>query len=284
MTDDRARSVPEAVAAVVGWPVAHSLSPRLHGFWLKEQDLAGSYLGLPVAPADFAAAIRGLAAAGFRGVNVTVPHKLAALQIADQVDAAAEAIGAVNTLVFGPDGSISGRNTDAYGFLTNLTGAGVDVTAGPALIIGAGGAARAAVHALLTAGCPRLYLTNRTEAKAVGLRDSMADDRIIVLPYRSLESLPDDIVLLGNTTSLGMAGKGALQIDLGGLSRDAWVHDIVYVPLQTPLLRDAWQRGLRTVDGLGMLLHQAVPAFDAFFGRSVHVTDALRDHVLGRDG
>lgn len=283
MSDDRAKSVPGAVAAVLGWPVAHSLSPRLHGFWLREQGLDGAYLGLPVAPAEFATAVRGLAAGGFRGVNVTVPHKLAALEIADEADAAARAIGAVNTLVFGSDGSIIGRNTDAYGFLTNLTDAGVDVATGPALIIGAGGAARAAVHALLTAGCPRVYLTNRTESRAVGLCESMADDRITVLPFNCLESLPDDIVLLGNTTSLGMAGKGVLTVDLSGLPGHAWVNDIVYVPLETPLLRDARQRGLRTVDGLGMLLHQAVPAFGAFFGMSVSVTDALRNYVLGRE-
>lgn len=283
MNDSRAKSVPGAVAAVLGWPVAHSLSPRLHGFWLQEQGLDGAYLGLPIAPENFGTAVRGLAAVGFRGVNVTVPHKLAALEIADEVDAAARAIGAVNTLVFGPDGSVIGRNTDAYGFLTNLTDAGVDVAAGPALIIGAGGAARAAVHALLTAGCPRVYLTNRTGSRAVGLCESMADDRIAVLPFNCLESLPEDIVLLGNTTSLGMAGKGGLTVDLTGLPSDAWVNDIVYVPLETPLLHDARQRGLRTVDGLGMLLHQAVPAFGAFFGARVSVTDALRNHVLGRE-
>ncbi|MDF1722121.1 MAG: shikimate dehydrogenase [Minwuia sp.] len=283
MDEQRQAAVPGAIAAVLGWPVAHSLSPKLHGFWLREQNLDGSYLGLPVAPDAFEAGVRGLVATGFRGVNVTVPHKLAALQIADAVDAAAQAIGAVNTLVFGDDGRILGRNTDAYGFLNNLTDAGVDVAAGPAMIIGAGGAARAAVHALLSAGCPRLYLTNRTPEKAVGLREGMADDRIHVLPFNTLNSLPDDIVLLGNTTSLGMAGKGTLDVTLTGLPSDAWVHDIVYVPLETPLLRAARRLGLRTVDGLGMLLHQAVPAFEAFFGRQVTVSDALRNHVLGRE-
>ncbi|GJL89748.1 MAG: shikimate dehydrogenase (NADP(+)) [Minwuia thermotolerans] len=282
MSDDHMRaSVPEAVAAVLGWPVAHSLSPRLHGFWLQEEGLAGTYLGLPVAPESFEVAVRGLAAAGFRGVNVTVPHKLAALRLADEVDDAARAIGAVNTLVFQPDGRILGRNTDAYGFMANLRQAGVDPKVGPALVIGAGGAARAAVHALLVAGCPRIYLTNRTEATGYALAESMADDRIVLLPFNCLKKLPDDIVLLGNTTSLGMAGKGALDVDLSGLPETAWVHDIVYVPLETPLLQAARQRGLRTVDGLGMLLHQAVPAFRAFFGRDVTVTDSLRAHVLG---
>ena len=282
MSDDHTRTtVPEAVAAVLGWPVAHSLSPRLHGFWLQEQAIAGTYLGLPVAPESFQVAVRGLAAAGFRGVNVTVPHKLAALRLADEADDAAGAIGAVNTLVFQPDGRILGRNTDAYGFMANLRQAGVDPQAGPALVIGAGGAARAAVHALLVAGCPRIYLTNRTEATGYALAESMADDRIINLPFNCLKNMPDDIVLLGNTTSLGMAGEGVLDVDLSGLPDTAWVHDIVYVPLETPLLRAARQRGLRTVDGLGMLLHQAVPAFRAFFGREVAVTDALRAHVLG---
>ncbi|MDF1737000.1 MAG: shikimate dehydrogenase [Minwuia sp.] len=282
MSDDHmTTTVPEAIAAVLGWPVAHSLSPRLHGFWLQEQGLAGTYLGLPIAPEAFEPTVRGLAAAGFRGANVTVPHKLAALRLADVLDDAARAIGAVNTLVFQPDGQILGRNTDAYGFMANLQQAGVDPQVGPALVIGAGGAARAAVHALLSAGCPRLYLTNRTAATAYGLAESMADDRIHVLSFNCLEKLPDDIVLLGNTTSLGMAGKGRLALDLAGLPDTAWVHDIVYVPLETPLLQAARQRGLRTVDGLGMLLHQAVPAFRAFYGREVQVTDALRAHVLG---
>ena len=278
-----AASVPEAIAAVLGWPVAHSLSPRLHGFWLRDQGLAGTYLGLPVQPAAFGVAVRGLAAAGFRGVNVTVPHKLAALQLADDLDLAAQAIGAVNTLVFHADGRIAGRNTDAHGFMANLQQAGVDPGSGPALVIGAGGAARAAVHALLTAGSPRLYLTNRTGATARALAEGMADDRICVLPFNCLNALPDDIVLLANTTSLGMTGKAALPVDLAGLPDTAWVHDIVYVPLETPLLAAARLRGLRVVDGLGMLLHQAVPAFGAFFGREVEVTDALRAHVLGRD-
>lgn len=282
MSDDHMRAtVPEAVAAVLGWPVAHSLSPRLHGFWLREQGIAGTYLGLPVTPENFGTAVHGLAAAGFRGANVTVPHKLAALRLADDVDDAARAIGAVNTLVFQPDGRILGRNTDAYGFMANLQQAGVDPKVGPALVIGAGGAARAAVHALLVAGCPRIYLTNRTEATGYALVESMADDRIVVLPFNCLKKLPDDIVLLGNTTSLSMTGKGVLDVDLAGLAETAWVHDIVYVPLETPLLRSARQRGLRTVDGLGMLLHQAVPAFRAFFGRDVAVTDSLRAHVLG---
>lgn len=283
MSDDHAgASVPGAVAAVLGWPVAHSLSPRLHGFWLREQGLDGSYLGLPVPPEGFATAVRGLAAAGFRGVNVTVPHKLAALELADETDAAARAIGAVNTLVFQADGRILGRNTDAHGFMANLRQDGVDPSVGPALLIGAGGAARAAVHALLGAGCPRLYLTNRTRATADALAAEVADDRIVVLPFNCLNQLPDDVVVLVNSTSLGMAGRGQLDIDLSGLPATAWVHDIVYVPLETPLLRAARERGLRTVDGLGMLLHQAVPAFRAFFGREVAVTDALRAHVLGR--
>ncbi len=283
MSDDHAgASVPGAIAAVLGWPVAHSLSPRLHGFWLQEQGLDGSYLGLPVPPDRFETAVRGLSAAGFRGANVTVPHKLAALELADETDAAARAIGAVNTLVFQADGRILGRNTDAHGFMANLRQGGVDPEVGPALVIGAGGAARAAVHALLDAGCPRLYLTNRTRATAEALAEGMVDDRITVLPLNCLEQLPDDIVLLVNTTSLGMAGKGVLEVDLSGLPPGACIHDIVYVPLETPLLRSARERGLRTVDGLGMLLHQAVPAFRAFFGRDVAVTDALRAHVLGR--
>lgn len=268
------------VAGVTGWPVAHSLSPRLHGYWLAHHGIDGIYAPFPVAEDDFAQAMRGLARAGVRGVNVTVPHKRRAFELAHDLDAAARAIGAVNTLLFHDDGRIEGRNTDADGFIANLADHGVDPAAGPALVLGAGGAARAAVHGLLAAGAPQVRIANRTRARALALATDLGDRRIRVVDDAVRLGLPGDLALLVNTTSLGMAGKGALDVDLARLSPATVVHDIVYVPLQTPLLAAAGARGLRTVDGLGMLLHQAVPAFAAFFGLRPAVTTDLRNNLL----
>lgn len=268
------------VAGITGWPVAHSLSPRLHGFWLAEHGIDGLYAPFPAREADFETAVRGLAAAGVAGLNVTVPHKRRAFDIADRLDPAARAIGAVNTLVFRADGSIEGRNTDAFGFIENLKSHGVDPRAGAALVLGAGGAARAAVYALLEAGVPRLHLVNRTVATAEALGREMGDDRVAVMGGEPVLDDRDDIALLVNTTVLGMAGKGEVEIDLERLPAGAVVHDIVYVPLRTGLIKRAEAAGLRTVDGLGMLLYQAVPAFEAFFGVRPAVTPALRAHLL----
>ena len=268
------------VAGVTGWPVKHSLSPRLHGFWLRRHGIDGIYAPFPVEPDDFAAAIRGLRAAGLAGLNVTVPHKRAAFEIADELDGAARAIGAVNTLVFEAGGRIVGRNTDAPGFMANLRQHGVDPSAGPATVIGAGGAARAALHGLLEAGAPAVRIANRTRAKADALVEEFGDPRLAAEPWPLPAAVLGQTALLVNTTSLGMAGQPPLEIDLAPLAASAVVHDIVYVPLETPLLAAARRHGLKTVDGLGMLLHQAAPAFEAFYGAAPAVDTALREHLL----
>jgi shikimate dehydrogenase len=260
------------LAGVLGWPVSHSRSPRLHGHWLETLGIDGAYVPLPVHPDRFATAVRALADLGFRGANVTIPHKQAAFAVCDAVDATARRAGAVNTLVF-RDGRIEGSNTDGYGFLESVrAGApGWAPGAGPAVLLGAGGAARAIAAALLDAGCPRVTLVNRTPARAEALARDLGG------PIAVAAALPlDDAALLVNTTSLGMQGQPVLAIDLAPLPAAAVVADIVYVPLETPLLAAARARGLRAVDGLGMLLHQARPGFAAWFGAAPQVDAALR--------
>ncbi len=259
------------VAGITGWPVSHSRSPRLHGFWLERHGIDGAYVPLPIAPEDFPAAVRGLMLAGFAGVNVTIPHKLAAFAICDTVDESAKRAGAVNLLVF-QNGRITGRNTDGLGFLGNLRAHGVDPAAGAALILGAGGGARAIVAVLLQLGIP-VTIANRTRDRAEelaallpGLNVIDWDDRDTALPGQSL---------LVNCTSLGMGDNPPMQIDLDRAAPGMAVADIVYVPMETPLLAAARTRGLPAVGGLGMLLHQAVPAFHAWFGVEPVVDDEL---------
>jgi shikimate dehydrogenase len=260
------------LAGVLGWPVSHSRSPRLHGHWLAALGIDGAYLPLPVHPDRFAGAVRALVDLGFRGANVTIPHKQAAFGICDLVDTTARRAGAVNTLVF-RDGRIEGSNTDGFGFLESVrAGApGWQPAAGPAVLMGAGGAARAIAAALLDAGCPRIALVNRSRGRA----EALARDLGGAIEVAEAPPLRD-AALLVNTTSLGMAGQPALEIDLSPLPPAAVVADIVYVPLETPLLAAARARGLRAVDGLGMLLHQARPGFEAWFGAAPVVDDALR--------
>ncbi len=268
------------LAGVMGWPVGHSLSPRLHGFWLDHHGIDGAYLPLAVAPEHFESALRGLANAGFRGVNVTVPHKQAALALCDEVAPLAARIGAVNTLVF-EDGRLKGRNTDAFGFLENLRqGAPAwDPAAGPALILGAGGAARAVAVALLDAGAPELRLANRTAARAEALAQELGGP-VTAVPWEGRGAALEDLALLVNTTSLGMTGQPPLELDLDRLPGAALVTDMVYAPLETDLLARARARGNPVVDGLGMLLHQARPGFEAWFGVAPEVTAELRAFVL----
>ena len=268
------------LAGVVGWPVGHSLSPRLHGFWLEHHGIDGAYLPLAVAPERFESALRGLGDVGFRGVNVTVPHKQAALALCDEVAPLAARIGAVNTLVF-EDGRLKGSNTDAFGFLENLRqGAPAwDPTAGPALILGAGGAARAVAVALLDAGTPELRLANRTAARAEALAKELGG-QVMAVPWERRGAALEDLAVLTNTTSLGMAGQPPLELDLDLLPTGAVVTDIVYAPLETDLLTRARARGNPVVDGLGMLLHQARPGFEAWFGVLPEVTAELRSFVL----
>lgn len=264
-------------AGVLGWPVSHSRSPRLHGFWLERHGVDGAYLPLPVHPDHFATAVRALADLGFEGANVTIPHKLAAFEVCDSVDRTAARAGAVNTLVFA-SGKITGSNTDGFGFLENVRdGApGWRPDAGPAVLLGAGGAARAIAAALLDAGCPRVTLVNRTPARA----EELAKDLGGAIDVAAAPPLAG-CALLVNTTSLGMQGQPPLEIDLSPLPASAVVNDIVYVPMETPLLAAARARGLVAVDGLGMLLHQARPGFEAWFGHAPVVDQALRDFVAG---
>lgn len=263
------------LAGVFGHPVTHSRSPRLHGFWLQRYGIDGAYIPLGVAPGGFGAAVRALLDLGFRGANVTIPHKLPAFEICDQVAPFARRAGAVNTLIF-RDGRIEGSNTDGFGFLESIREAapGWRADAGPAVLLGAGGAARAIAAALLDAGTPRVTLVNRTGAKAEALARDLGG------PIHVADRPPlEDAALLVNTTSLGMQGQPGLQVDLAPLPASAVVADIVYVPLETRLLAAARARGLVAVDGLGMLLHQARPGFEAWFGVAPQVDQALRDVV-----
>jgi shikimate dehydrogenase len=273
MADERAFRA----AGVIGWPVAHSRSPKVHGYWLRRYGVDGAYIPMPVRPGETGVALRGLAALGFAGCNVTVPHKQAALALVDHPDALARRIGAVNLIVVQPDGRLAGRNTDAYGFIANLREAcpGWRAGAGPAVVLGAGGAARAVVAALADAGVPEIRLLNRTRARAEALAEALGGPVQVVDWDRRAVSL-EGAALLVNTTVLGMHGQDALDVELAALPRSAVVSDLVYVPLETPLLAAARARGNAVVDGLGMLLHQAVPSFEAWFGVRPEVTVELR--------
>lgn len=269
-----------ALAGVLGWPVGHSRSPRLHGFWLERHGIDGAYVPLPVRPEDFAQAVSALPLLHLRGANVTVPHKEAAAALCDSMDDHAKRLGAVNTLVFS-EGQIHGANTDGAGFLDNLRQGAPDWRAesGAAVVLGSGGAARAVIVALLDAGVPELRLANRTRAKAEALAESFGGP-IRVFDWGDWTRVLDGAGLLVNTTSLGMQGQPPLEIALDALPGAAVVNDIVYQPLETELLRMAAGRGNRVVDGLGMLLHQARPGFEAWFGVRPEVDEALRDFVL----
>ena len=264
------------VAGVIGWPVAHSRSPRLHGYWLARYGIDGAYVPLATSPDCLADAVRGLHAAGFRGLNVTLPHKVSVMPLCHRIDAAAQRIGAVNTLVFGPHG-IEGRNTDGIGFTASLAADLGAVPPGPALILGAGGAARAIAAALQDVG-RAVTVCNRSPDRAVALAVALPGIRTLPWDHRS-QALPG-FGLLVNTTQLGMAGQPPLDLLLDQASSDLVVADIVYTPLETPLLAAARARGLRTVGGIGMLLHQAAPGFAAWFGVTPTVDRALQDAVL----
>lgn len=269
------------LAGVIGWPVRHSRSPRLHNWWLVRHGIDAAYVPLPVQPADFERVLRCLPSMGFVGVNVTVPHKEAALAVVDEVEPLAARIGAVNTVVATADGRLQGRNTDAFGFIENLRAADPAwrPAAGPAVVVGAGGAARAVCVALIDAGVPELRLVNRTLERAQALAADFGGPIAAVAWAQRSECLRG-AALLVNTTTLGMSGSPPLDVDLSELPGTAVVNDIVYTPLETPLLAAARQRGLRVVDGLGMLLHQARPAFAAWFGVLPEVTSEVREIVL----
>ena len=264
------------VAGVIGWPVRHSRSPLLHGHWLARHGIDGAYVPLAVAPGCLEAAVRGLQAAGFAGLNVTLPHKQAVMALCDRVDPSGTRAGAVNTLVFGP-GGIVGSNTDGAGFLANLRAHGAEPAAGPALVLGAGGGARAIAAALLDAGAP-VSVCNRTEARALALARALPG--VTAVPWADRAAALAGQALLVNTTQLGMSGQPPLEMELGHAGPGLVVADIVYAPLVTPLLADAAARGLRTVGGIGMLLHQAAPGFAAWFGVQPVVDAALQRAVL----
>jgi shikimate dehydrogenase len=269
------------LAGIVGWPVAHSLSPRLHGHWLRRHGIDGAYVPLPVLPERLDQALRTLPTLGFAGVNLTIPHKEAAVSLVDRLAPAAARIGAVNTVVVEPDGTLTGDNTDGFGFVAALSESGVgwQATAGPAVVLGAGGAARAVAVALLDAGAPEVRLLNRTPERAHALADELGGPIHAAAWAERAEALVD-AGLLVNTTSLGMHGQPPLVLALDALPRTALVTDVVYTPLITTLLAAARARGNPVFDGLGMLLHQARPGFRAWFGVDPVVDDDLRTAVL----
>lgn len=268
-------------AGVIGWPIKHSKSPILHRHWLKRYGINGSYKAIALSPEDFEAGLRELQKQGFRGANVTIPHKETALALADHVTDRAALIGAANTLHFHADGTIGADNTDGYGFVQNLhqNAPDWDPKAGPALVLGAGGAARAVISSLLDAGVPSLRLTNRTKIRAENLADHFGA-RVEVVEWHLADEAVDGAMTIVNTTSLGMEGQPELKINLDAAPLSALATDIVYAPLITPFLELAAAKGLQTVDGLGMLLHQAVPGFDAWFGQTPEVDAELRQTVL----
>jgi shikimate dehydrogenase len=267
------------LACVIGWPVVQSLSPRLHGHWLKEYGIDGSYVALPVQREDFSTAVQSLRREAYRGASVTVPHKEAAFAIAHRVDDAAKAAGAVNQLVFHEDDTIKGLNTDALGLAASLREAGLSLEGKPAILLGAGGAARAAVLALNELGAGEIRILNRDRHRAEVLVSNLSPSSnatLVPMELTDWRKIAGDTALAINTTSAGMKNTPSLDLALDHLPKDAAVCDIVYNPLETGLLNRARALNLKTIDGLGMLMHQAVPAFKAFFGVEPKVTPALR--------
>lgn len=269
------------LAGVIGDPVAHSLSPRLHGHWLARYGLKGHYVPLHVTHSNLADVLRILPEMGFVGVNITIPHKEFVLSLATQISDRAALIGAANTLTFLGNGQLQADNTDGIGFLSNIrqTLPGWTAATGPALVLGAGGAAKAIVSALINDGAPKVIVVNRTRTRADALRDQFGA-RVETQDWTRITDLVADVALVVNTTALGMTGQSPLAIDFSRLTPPTVVTDIVYKPLDTDLLVTARQMGCETVDGLGMLLHQAVPGFERWFGYTPMVDDHLRAAVL----
>ena len=269
------------LAGVIGSPIVHSKSPQVHGHWLRTYGLEGFYIPMDVVADDLENVLRTLPRQGFVGVNITIPHKERALKIADLVTDRATLIGAANTLIFRRDGKIHADNTDGYGFIENLKQGAPDwqPKAGPAAVFGAGGAARAVIASLLDAGVPEIWISNRTLIRAEQLRSDFGS-KLKVFDWVQAGNMVDDASLVVNTTSLGMVGKSELRVPLDGLRPGTIVTDLVYAPLKTRLLQTAENAGCVTVDGLGMLLHQAVPAFERWFGKRPTVDRAARAAAL----
>jgi len=269
------------LAGVIGHPIAHSKSPQLQRHWLKNLGISGYYIPMDVSPENLAQVLDSLPKAGFVGVNVTVPHKERVMELAHQITDRAALIGAANTLVFRDDGTIHADNTDGYGFIENLRQGAPDwvPTAGPAAVLGAGGAARAVVSALLDAGVPEILISNRTRLRAEVLQQDFGK-RLKVVDWVQAGNMLEEAKTVVNTTSLGMIGKPELRVPLDGLQPGTVVTDLVYAPLKTRLLAEAEAAGCTTVDGLGMLLYQAVPGFERWFGQRPTVDAATRAAVL----
>jgi shikimate dehydrogenase len=255
------------IAAVLGHPIAQSKSPRIHGHWLKTNKISGDYIAIDIPPSRFLQTIKLLAGTGLSGFNVTLPYKESALALADDKTERAKKIGAANTLIVGKDGHIKSDNTDGYGFIANLKKSSKNWTpqAGPALVLGAGGAARAILVSLLEAGVPKIYLSNRTQQRALDLAQELSP-LIEVIDWGHREHNLAEVFTLVNTTSLGMTGNPSLSIDLSAINSSALVADLIYAPLETALLVQARGFGCEVVGGIGMLLHQGVPGFEAWFG------------------
>lgn len=269
------------LAGVIGSPISHSRSPQLFRYWLSKIGIPGYYIPMDVATDDLANVIRTLPKMGFVGVNVTIPHKETVMGIADMVTDRATVIGAANTLIFRKDGKIHADNTDGYGFIENIRQAAPswDPKSGPAVVLGAGGAARAIVASLADCGVSEILLSNRTRVRAEKLRDDFGQ-RIRVIDWVQAGNLMEEAAIVVNTTSLGMVGKPELRVPLDGLRPGTIVTDLVYTPLRTHLLETAEELGCVTVDGLGMLLHQAVPGFERWFGHRPEIDDETRAAVL----
>lgn len=270
------------IAGVIGHPIAHSRSPALHGFWLRRYGIKGHYIPLDVAPADLASVLEQMPRMGFVGANVTIPHKEEILRIADVITDRAALIGAANTLIFRKDGRIQADNTDGAGFIANLrqNAPNWDPKAGPAAVFGAGGAARAVVAALIETGVPEIRISNRTRPRAEAIRSDFGA-KVTVFEWVQAANMLDGAKTVVNTTALGMTGKPDFRVPLDGLDPSATVTDIVYTPLMTQFLIEAQERGCAVVDGLGMLLHQAAPGFERWFGIRPEVDEETRRAVLG---
>ncbi|MDG1437624.1 MAG: shikimate dehydrogenase [Emcibacteraceae bacterium] len=270
------------IAGVVGDPVSHSVSPLLHGYWLNKYGINGDYKAFHVTAENLSSFIATLKQNGINGLNLTVPHKEQAAKLVDRIDERAQKIGAVNTIYFDSDGKVVGSNTDGIGFLAHLKQSTKRWTAqsGPVVVIGAGGAARAVLVSLLDDGVPEIRLTNRTRQRANRLSNELNDPRVKIIDWADRADALEGAALLVNVTTLGMTGQPELELNLGRLPKSATVYDIVYAPLETTLLKNARANGNECIDGLGMLLHQAVPGFEAWFGTKPEVDDGLRVYIL----
>ena len=265
------------LAGVMGWPVMHSRSPLLHNYWFKQHGLTATYVPLAIAPATLAAALRALHPLGFAGCNLTLPHKQAAMTVVDEVDALAKNIGTISCVIVRPDGSLAGTNNDCYGFIENLRQSqpGWRADAGPIVVIGAGGGARAVCYGLAQEGAREIRVVNRSVARAQEIANDLGGP-LKALPWEQRHDALDGAAMVVNTTSCGMVGQPALDLKLDKLPKSALAADIIYIPLETPLLAAARARGNPTVNGLGMLLHQGRPAWKAWFGIEPQVTAGLR--------